>query len=674
MKRRNCSLKCQQISPKPLDDKQLFALIGAKIKINSMIRIFISILLFFVFTGFLSAQISSSGWLRYKTPEEAGWSSEKLSNICQNANASSVLLVHDGKVVFSYGDYRRRFKIHSMRKSILSALYGIAVNEGKIDPHKTLNELQITEKVPLTDNEKKARVINLLESRSGVYIPAAAESRSQQKERPKRGSYSAGEHYYYNNWDFNVLGTIYKKETGKDIFEEFNNKIARPLGMEDFRIIDGCYNYESISEHPAYNFKMTARDLARFGQLFLQNGQWNGSQIIPETWVNESTFPWSKTKDKNLVTDDTLKYGYLWWVIENYKSTRIYYAAGAFGQRVFIIPSLKIVLVIQSNSYIPDSISDVDFVADDIIFNSRVSESIQNPNIIALEEPGKTQYLILNDEEQRRYCKDYNYEDTTFSIKPVDGILVLTNYHYSYNFQLFPITPELFYAEDIDMYLFFKLDEKGIPVKAEIHKSPLVKKIFDIIIEKGMDEAVQKFTGFRKQIKSKEELIYLAEKLNKRKIDTIDMLRLNALCFPYSYQVQQQLNDTLMKRYDLVCSAKIFKEIVQKLKQEGKRNTKSEWLFEIITSQAFPQILGEEEKRKYIGDYGLRHIVADGNDLLYYVNPNNRTRLYKISENEFSLKDQFFRRIKFEKENEGKIVKLVIYYYRDSFEESVKDK
>lgn len=630
-------------------------------------------MLFVVFTGFLDAQNRSLGWLRHKTPEEAGWSAEKLFNICQNANASSVFLVYDGKVVFTYGEYWRRFKIHSVRKSILSALYGIAVHEEKIDLNKTMKELHITDNTLLTEEEQRARIVDLLESRSGIYLPAASESNNQKKERPERGRYRAGEHYYYNNWDFNVLGTIYRQETGEDIFEAFVDQIARPIGMEDFRLMDGCYEYEDTSIHPAYHFKMSARDLARFGQLFLQTGRWNGKQIIDGPWVVESTSPRSRTNEVNVVTSDNLQYGYLWWTIENYRGTRLYYAAGSFGQRVIISPSLKIVLVVQSNSYIPESVTDVDFVVHDILFEARVSAPKKSPAFVALENPAKNRSPNFRLKDQKKYCGVYPVEEKSISIQQVDHNLVFSGYHYAYRFQLSPITPVLFHAEDIDLDLFFDLDEKGFPLKVAIHKSPLVKKMHDFIIDLGMETASRHLPELAKQIQSREEMIYLAEELDKKGIDNVGILKLNAMYFPYSFHVQQMLNNALVTRYNLAYAAKIFEEIVRQLKKEGREKTKAEWLFEIINSQAHPQPIREEEFNECVGDYGNRHIARDGDALYYFVNPGQNIRLYKISLNEFSFKDQFHRRIKFEKDGRGRIKKLIIYYYRDSFEESEKN-
>ena len=124
----------------------------------------------------------------------------------------------------------------SVRISLLSALLGIHVNEGNIDLNSTLKELWINDFPFLWRSELNAKVIHLLKSRSGVYHKAAGESQILRDLKPKRGSHDPDTFWYYNNWGFNALGTIFRKRTGTDIFEEFKKRIADPIGMQDFRI------------------------------------------------------------------------------------------------------------------------------------------------------------------------------------------------------------------------------------------------------------------------------------------------------------------------------------------------------------------------------------------------------------------------------------------------------
>jgi hypothetical protein len=305
------------------------------------------------------------GWSRYSSPEEAGFSSDGIARAktyfdqLQPAYASSVT-VYKGKLLIEWGKSKHRYWCHSVRKSFLSALIGIHVHEGDIDMNETLAELGIDDNPPLTEAEKQARVVHLIKSRSGVYHEAAAETPDMEALRPPRGSHEPGEFWYYNNWDFNALGTIFRQETGKDIFQEFKDRIADPIGMQDYRVGACRYEYElNKSIHPAYAFRMSARDRARFGQLFLDRGNWNGEQVVPAEWVKKSTRHWSDAS----MGDPGLRgmgYGYMWrtWSrrypplapYEHLRGHAGYAASGYMGHAILIIPSLDMVHVV-----VPDS-------------------------------------------------------------------------------------------------------------------------------------------------------------------------------------------------------------------------------------------------------------------------------------------------------------------------------
>ena len=177
-------------------------------------------------------------------------------------------------MVASWGDIDRRLELHSVRKSLLSALIGIAAAQDKIDLDASVGSLSIDDVPPaLSDTEKQATVRQLFQARSGVYHPALYETEGEKRRRPVRGSHPPGTFWYYNNWDFNVLGSIYERAVGMSIFEGFKQHIADPIGMLDFRPRDGRYVRGADSIYPAYPFRMSARDLARFGLLFLRSDE-----------------------------------------------------------------------------------------------------------------------------------------------------------------------------------------------------------------------------------------------------------------------------------------------------------------------------------------------------------------------------------------------------------------
>jgi len=293
--------------------------------------------------------VPGAEWKQLASPEQAGWSLGNLKKIqayIEEIGSTSALIVQHGVVVAAWGDVTHRSNLHSCRKSLLNALIGIAVAEGKINLDDTLEKLGIDDNKPsLTAEEKQATVRDLLQARSGVYHAAAYETASMKEERPRRGSHPPGTVWYYNNWDFNTLGYIYETATGTKIFSAFETKIAQPIGMQDFRPSDGHYEFISHSRYPAFVFDMSARDFARFALLYLHGGRWNDVQVVPEDWVKASTRPYSDTPSGG--------YGYLWWTGDAASGTTreipfprgSFWAEGHLGQYAVVVPGLDLIIV-----------------------------------------------------------------------------------------------------------------------------------------------------------------------------------------------------------------------------------------------------------------------------------------------------------------------------------------
>src|SRR5262249_27200451 len=272
----------------------------------------------------------------------AGWNEALLKGAREDIakqKTAAAMIVQSGKVVDQWGDVAQKIQVRSVRKSFLNALYGIHVAEGHIDLGKSLAQLGIDDNAPsLTEIEKQATVLDLLRARSGVYHLVPRETPYMRGNRPVRGSQYPGAFYYYNNWDFNVLGTIFEKTAKSGIFEEFERRIARPIGMEDYVAADGFYESGPESMHRQYMFKMSARDMARFGVLYLRKGKWGDRQVVPEEWVARSTTPYSPVPAGNLMP--FTGYGLLWWV-----SDWGYSAVGADGHIIAVVPSKDLVVV-----------------------------------------------------------------------------------------------------------------------------------------------------------------------------------------------------------------------------------------------------------------------------------------------------------------------------------------
>jgi len=304
------------------------------------------------------------------TPSQAGYSAEKLDDLktfLASKGSHSMLLLHDGKVFFEWGDIHQKLLIHSMRKAMLNSLYGIYVQQDKIRLDASLATLNIDDSVAeLSAAEKQATVLHILKSRSGIYHDAAAESDAMTRHRPARGSHKPDEVFYYNNWDFNVAGHIFEQSSGLRIYDAFNALIAKPLGMQDYKnniarvtvnsdatvmpapALDGFYQYEpSRSNFPAYHFRLSAHDLALYGQLYLQGGQWRGQQLIPADWIKLSTKPYSITD-----ADYGLAYGLLWDVLlpENEQEQASFFHTGVDVHMLGVYPKHKLVMVHRVNT------------------------------------------------------------------------------------------------------------------------------------------------------------------------------------------------------------------------------------------------------------------------------------------------------------------------------------
>jgi CubicO group peptidase (beta-lactamase class C family) len=324
-------------------------------KKNGLITLIILLATFFI----VSAQTPGCNWDQYVNVSDAGFSSERLALVSEqfnNSQGAALMVVHKGKVVLTHGDITRRFMAHSIRKSFMNALYGIYNNKGMLNLDTTLQSIGIDDINPLTTKEKKATIADLLSARSGIYLPSAYSPRGMEKNLPERGSHVPGTHWYYNNWDFNTLLTIFEEQTGKQFIKEFDRKIAKKIGMEDFRQSDIFLRFEKErSMHPAYLINMSARDMARFGLLYLNEGRWKNKQIIPAKWISKSTS--AVSTDLGSFADRG-GFGYLWWISDGIKGEPMFYTSGAGGHRIMILPQSDLVIVHRTNTYERKNVAD----------------------------------------------------------------------------------------------------------------------------------------------------------------------------------------------------------------------------------------------------------------------------------------------------------------------------
>ncbi|NTI41411.1 serine hydrolase domain-containing protein [Rhizobium rhizogenes] len=290
---------------------------------------------------------------KWEEASRTGWRNELLAQAdAAFAAFGSIgtVVVHQGRVLLASGATDEKVLIRSIRKSFLSALIGIEIERGTIRLDATMADLGIDDVEGLTEAERQATARHLLQARSGIYHPAVAETKEMTAGKPPRGSKGPGNYWHYNNWDFNALGTIYEQATGGAVFHGVMTGIAAKIGMQDFHSSDGAYLRGPQSLHPAYHMHMTARDLARFGWLYLNRGRWSRVQVVPEQWVHDSVSAHSY--------DGEAGYGYMWWTTghggeaQNEKVSKYraylppfrFFAHGAFGQMIAVMPAKQVVI------------------------------------------------------------------------------------------------------------------------------------------------------------------------------------------------------------------------------------------------------------------------------------------------------------------------------------------
>ncbi|MEE8584615.1 MAG: serine hydrolase [Acidobacteriota bacterium] len=345
--------------------------------------------------------------MRYADAEQAGFEVAKLAaaeKTWAGLPSSAFMVIADGAVVAAWGDVERRFMCHSVRKSFLSALYGIYWDRGEIELNKTLADLGIDDEPgPLLETEKRARILDLLKARSGVFHPAAYAGRTDSQ---PRGSQGPGRYFAYNNWDFNTLATILEQETGGRVFEAFDQHFAKPIGMEDWRVSDGYYHYElDKSKYPAYPFRMSARDAARFGLLFARQGMWGDHRILSEHWVRRSSALYS-------IDSDIMGYGFMWWVLREPRFARhgMFSALGVGNQMIAALPKSDLVIVNRANTYQGEGTPTralLDLIEQ--VLEARTGTPVAQPKLVPLEAGSDPKITEVSDERLQEFVGEWAF-------------------------------------------------------------------------------------------------------------------------------------------------------------------------------------------------------------------------------------------------------------------------
>lgn len=289
-----------------------------------------------------------------------------------NSHTQAFLVIQDGRIVYQgYFNGSHPDTIvtsFSVAKSFTSALVGIAIGEGAIrsvdDPVTDyLPELALRdarfEQISVRDLLRMASGMDYQEMRllmlSGddpltTYYPDQrwlALNNTQIVEPP-------GQHFLYNKYHPQLLGMILERATGMPVTSYMQAKLWTPLGMA----YGGSWSTDSLeSDFEKMEAGVNARavDFAKLGQLYLQDGAWRDKQVVPRSWVADSTQPWPASRDGYYPASFADRpgggyYSYMWWGFlrpDGYD----FCAAGDKGQYIYVSPSKRLVIVRNGTDY-----------------------------------------------------------------------------------------------------------------------------------------------------------------------------------------------------------------------------------------------------------------------------------------------------------------------------------
>ncbi|WP_308639838.1 serine hydrolase domain-containing protein [Paenibacillus silvisoli] len=297
----------------------------------------------------------SENRLPRSTPEEQGVSSgailDFLNGIRDNGwEVHDFMLLRHGHVVAEgwWAPYRSDIPhaLYSMSKSIVSTAIGFAVSEGLLSLDDRIVEL-FPEDVPeiVSENLSAMTIRHLLMMATGhaVNVPTwTCESGNWVRlflETPVE--HQPGTHFVYNTCATYVLCAAILRKCGQSIDEYLNERLFRPLGWSDVKW-DRCPRGIAYA---GLRFTLTSEEVAKLGQLYLQRGHWNGSQLLPASWIDEAT-AYQIANGNEEDNDFTQGYGYQFWRCRH----NTYRADGAFGQFCLVMPEQDAVLAVFSGT------------------------------------------------------------------------------------------------------------------------------------------------------------------------------------------------------------------------------------------------------------------------------------------------------------------------------------
>lgn len=300
-------------------------------------------------------QILEAWEWQHDLPENHGLNGTVLETLHTELDPTQVfasVVIKDGYIVDEYYkdgyDETSVFALHSCSKSITSALIGIAIDKGYIE---SVN-VPISEYFPQIEQSgnqslKQITIWHLLTHTSGLSI-SDDEIWQQWRSSDNWVDYvlnrpitsEPGTTFSYSTGGTHLLSAILQKATGKTAYDFGKEYLFDPIGINSVQ----CGTDPQGISDGGNGFSMNVYDMAKFGQLFLNSGVWEGQQIIPVEWVEDST---SLQFERSSGSAD---YGYQWWVRTfGQQRYEAYFAQGHGGQYIFVVPPLDLVVVFTSN-------------------------------------------------------------------------------------------------------------------------------------------------------------------------------------------------------------------------------------------------------------------------------------------------------------------------------------
>jgi CubicO group peptidase (beta-lactamase class C family) len=283
-------------------------------------------------------------------------------------NVHSVLIIKDGKLVFEEYFYQyNKDSLHELRsatKSFISALTGIAIDKGFIK-NKNEKVLSFFPEYTLSNNsesKKRITVENLLSNQSGldcdISNPQSAGNETTMDYAEDWIKFTLdlpmidtpGGKGMYCSGNPVTLGRIIEKATQQELPQFARKTLFGPLGINHFK---WDFKPDASSAETFCQLYLRPRDMAKFGLLYLDQGVWNGRQVVPADWVDLSF-------SKHAVVQG-IEYGYLWWLKYLNASGRKYYskaAQGNGGQRINVWPEQHMVTIVTGGNYNTQSPAD----------------------------------------------------------------------------------------------------------------------------------------------------------------------------------------------------------------------------------------------------------------------------------------------------------------------------